>query len=183
VGVGWRVAVGAGVIVGLIIGALVGPCGCTTVAADNVRKAGVGVGLGGTWVGTSVGNTIGGLSPGTGGVANRAVMVACIRSASVIRTPGVMDTGVATRIGLPELALTVAATAAVIVASKSGFDDGIGVNPVVLDWEQATASIRIDRYSTNRGNNRPLTEESLLRESCFTKFPFTPHPCAIQIES
>ena len=130
-----------------------------------------------------MGTCVESLSPGTGGVANKAVMVACIRSASVIRTPVVRGTGVATGIGLPELSLTVAGTAAVIVASISGFDDGTGVIPGVLDWEQATASIRIDRYSTNRGNNRPLTEESLLRESCFTKFPFTPHPCAIKIES
>ena len=130
-----------------------------------------------------MGTCVEGLSPGTGGVANKAVMVACIRSASVIRTPVVRGTGVATGIGVPELALTVAGTAAVIVASISGFDDGTGVIPGVLDWEQATASTKSDRDRTNSGNNRPLTENSLLRESSSDKFPFTPHPCAIKIES
>ena len=87
------------------------------------------------------------------------------------------------RFALPEFALTVAATAAVMVASKSGFDHGTGVIPGVLDGEQATASARSDRDKSSRGKNRPLAEESLLRESSFAKVPSTPHPCPIKIES
>ena len=79
-----------------------------------------------------MGACVAGLSPDTGGVANRAVMVAFIRSAPAIRAPWVRGTGIATGIGLSELAVPVAATPAVIVASRSGFDDGTGVVPGVF---------------------------------------------------
>ena len=193
VAVGWRVAVGSGVNVGFIVGALVGPCGCTTVARENVREAGVGVGSDGSCAVSCVGICVDELSLGTGSVANRAVMVACIPASSVRRTPRVRGTGVATGIGppdlalprfaLPEFALPVAATAAVMVASKSAFANGTGGLPGVLARERATASARTASDECGRGKNRPLAEESLLRESSYAKVPSTPHPCPIKIES
>ena len=124
----WGVVVGAGSGVGsacVVVGT------CASVAVGKGTDVGAGVSAGETGVAEEV------LRDGTGGVANSAATVARTRASPLDWEFGAWGLGaggfgVSVGIGVPDTALTVAATAALTVASISGFDPGTGVMPGVI---------------------------------------------------